>query len=104
LIEAEVLLTTHKLPAPLENILNANLHMGNNVRAALLFGDIALLGYDLAWVEGLLALHGQAGGHLTAYLQAYLKAVQEQMGDVGKPVADWLAGALVQKAHGTRNG
>ena len=104
LVEAEVLLTTRKLPAPMGNLIEANRHMGNNISAALLFGDIALLGYDLAWVEGLLSLRGQTAGHLNTYLHAYLKAVQEQMGDAGKPILDWLGSVLSQKGEAARNG
>jgi hypothetical protein len=98
-VEAEVFLNTRKLPAPMASVLEANRHMGNNIDAALLFGDISLLGYDLAWVEGLLSRRTLKAGLLSSYLHAYLKATQQQMGDAGRAVIDWLGGVLSQNTE-----
>lgn len=103
-VEAEVLISTRKLPAPTASVLEANRHMGNDIIAALLFGDISLLGYDLAWVEGLLSRRGQKAGILSSYLHAYLKATQQRMGDAGKPIIDWLGCVLSQDRETARNG
>jgi methanogenic corrinoid protein MtbC1 len=68
----------------------ANEFLAQDISAALSLGDISLLGLNLKWAEGLLLNRGLSRDLFQDYLSAYREAVEEYLGEVGKPIAKWL--------------
>ncbi|HSH01699.1 MAG TPA: MerR family transcriptional regulator [Anaerolineae bacterium] len=71
---------------------NANLHLAQNVLAALKFGNIEFVGPEIEWVRGLTINYQIPIVLLTHYLQAYKQAAVDVLGDeVGADIViDWL--------------
>lgn len=87
LVPAEVVAPTH--------LYEANRNLSRSIMATLALGDMALLGHDLAWIEGLLANYefGMTTAMMRHYLGAYGQAARETLGSGGQIVTDWLAKA-----------
>jgi methanogenic corrinoid protein MtbC1 len=68
----------------------ANRELGLNIGAALALGDMAFLGTDIEWVEGLIKNYRMPAESLDAYLRAYYGVAQEQLDERGEPVLAWL--------------
>lgn len=64
------------------------------IRAALILGDMNLLGGDVAWVEGLVNNRNLKSELLRQYLQAFSRAVARQLGETGRPILDWFQKTL----------
>jgi methanogenic corrinoid protein MtbC1 len=93
-----------EIAAPMEMphayIVEANLNMSRNVEAALVFGDIGLLGPGIEWVAGLLENFGlperleqyeTSVEMLRDYLGAYREAFSAEVGAaLSEPVIEWL--------------
>lgn len=69
----------------------ANRHLGDGIRAALAFGDMSLVEYELDWVRQLLANHGFSAEAVTHYLGIYEQTAREHLDADCKPILDWLA-------------
>ncbi len=69
--------------------------MGQNIAAALAFGDLDLLTANLTWVEGLLVNHHipMSQHLLNEFIQAYHDAARDVLDERGQILVDWLAGA-----------
>ena len=90
-IEASVL-NTVTLEVRQHNYLDvATANLTREIEAALILGDMAFIGSDLAWIEGLLAHHRIPPDVLHRFLNAYRQTVESHMGSVGAPIAAWLA-------------
>lgn len=75
----------------------ANLHLAQNIRAALMFGDLDLVDPEITWVNHLLANTGRIPeAHLTHYLSVYYQVAQEHLEPDCRPVIEWLAGITAQ--------
>lgn len=96
LIEADVLKATQSMPVPQHKVTDANANLAMNITAALRLGNVAFLGHDMGWLEGLLPHHGLPPGHFQRYLGAYQKACVKRLDDRAKPVKDWLASMLAK--------
>lgn len=69
----------------------ANRHLGDGIRAALAFGDMSLIAYELDWIRQLLANHDFPTDPLTHYLQTYQQVAREHLDPDCQPILDWLA-------------
>jgi hypothetical protein len=78
----------------------ANHFLGQGITAALSLGDIAYLGEDLRWVDTLLANHGANHGALVWYLQAYLRAVRDNLDARAEPILSWLERTTAEAVGG----
>lgn len=72
-------------------VAEANGHLEHNLRAALYFGDMALLTQEIFWLEGLLAYHQVPVNLLYRYLNAYYRTARVYLGDECRPIINWLA-------------
>jgi hypothetical protein len=89
-IEARVWEAIQKVPIQRENLAVANLNLGRNIAAALTLGNVAFLGADLSWVEGLLANYHIPPELLGVYLSTYHEAAARILDERGKLLLDWL--------------
>lgn len=71
-------------------LLDANNNLGNNIVAALRLGDMAFLGTNISWLEGLLDNYQHPPEHLSQYLLAYHEAATAQLDERGEPIIAWL--------------
>jgi DNA-binding transcriptional MerR regulator len=98
LIEAHVwqLLKTEDMPH--SRLANANSEFARNIIAALMLGDIAFLGTNILWVEGLFINHQLPTEQFYRYLSAYSQAVQAHLDERGQIIRDWLAQLALESA------
>jgi DNA-binding transcriptional MerR regulator len=69
----------------------ANLHLGQNIIAALKLGNIGFLDKDMNWLQTLLVNHQIPAGVLSHYLHVYHDASAVYMNGRGQLILDWLA-------------
>lgn len=69
-----------------------NRELGRNISAALTLGDLAYLGSDLRWVEGLMENRQMPVPLLKEYLRAYRNAARKHLDERGQPLLSWLEG------------
>lgn len=70
-----------------------NRHLGNDIRAALAFGDMNLVDHNINWVRELLTNHQVPHSKelLTRYLEVYSQIAEEELGEAGELLIEWLA-------------
>lgn len=90
-IEGQVWDQLKEFGIPHASLETANHFLGQGVAAALTLGDLAFMGNDLEWINGLLQNYGSNHGFLQRYLHAYRDAAQDQLNARGAPIIDWLA-------------
>ncbi|MCJ7511363.1 MAG: MerR family transcriptional regulator [Anaerolineales bacterium] len=78
-----------RIPPEIQAEVNAN--FSAEIHAALVLGDMNLLGSDIAWVEGLINNRGFEPDLLRPYLQIYSRAVARKMGESGRPILEWFS-------------
>jgi methylmalonyl-CoA mutase cobalamin-binding subunit len=93
-IEARVIEKLRKLNLANEAILLVNEQFAEGLLAALALGDLAFLEGDLEWVSDLLAERKISAEKLRFYLDAYRKAVDEEMGAASARISDWIGSIL----------
>ncbi len=71
---------------------NANRELGQNIIAALIFGDMHLIQANLDWIQGLLVNYHfrMPENVLKQYINSYRKAAREALDDRGSIILDWL--------------
>jgi methanogenic corrinoid protein MtbC1 len=89
LIEGDVLTTLGEGIVE-EHLMTANLHMAQDIDAALSLGDMGLMGSEIEWLEGLLDNHQMPREQLERYLAAYRQAAHRNLDETGRPVTEWL--------------
>jgi hypothetical protein len=72
----------------------ANQSMALNISAALALGDMAYLGREIEWVEGLLFNRQLPPELLGHYLRAYHQALLAHLDERGEPIMTWLGELL----------
>ncbi|UCC61973.1 MAG: MerR family transcriptional regulator [Anaerolineae bacterium] len=72
----------------------ANQSLSRNISAALALGDMAYLGCEIEWVEGLLFNYQLPTELLGHYLKAYHQALTTHLDERGKPIITWLGELL----------
>lgn len=97
LVEAQTWqeLAQEKIPPAL--LTRANHAMADNISAALKLGDITLVAEDISWLEGLLFNYRVAPGLLRHYLQAYRRALQNNLNERGEIVVAWMSRLLAEE-------
>ncbi|MFZ0545315.1 MAG: B12-binding domain-containing protein [Candidatus Promineifilaceae bacterium] len=91
LIESTVWQHLEESDMPYAHVVNANLHLAQNIVAALKLGDMNFLGSEITWVQGLMDNYGIDATYLPLYLAAYYDAASQHLESRGKPVVEWLA-------------
>jgi DNA-binding transcriptional MerR regulator len=71
----------------------ADVHLADDIAAALAFGDMGLVQADLAWTETLLRNRRLPTEMLYRYLRAYRQAASAHLDERGAPILEWLARA-----------
>lgn len=97
-VEAYVWQTLKTDSISYEHLAIANLHLSRDIVAALTLGDMDFLEPEIAWVEDMMGNYDLEPALLYRYLQAYHAAVETQLDERGRPIADWLA--RVEQNHG----
>ena len=71
--------------------LSTGIHfLGDNITAALQFGDMDLVTGEMDWLKALLQAHQRTPQELTHFMKAYSKAVDQQINGQGDPIKAWL--------------
>ncbi|GAB4498392.1 MAG: hypothetical protein OHK003_10390 [Anaerolineales bacterium] len=65
-------------------------HLGNNVSAALQFGDMEHLSEEMEWLKVLLHTHNRPRQELANFMEAYSHAVDSHINGQGDPIKKWL--------------
>lgn len=79
-------------------IKNANSDLGQNITAALTFGEMNFLSANLEWIEGLLVNYHfrMPKRQLREYVRTYYEAVEATLDDRGDLIKDWFK-QLIEK-------
>ena len=89
-IEAEIWQLIGDSLIPAKHFSLANMHLSENIMAALQLGDMAYLVTETDWVYQLLANHDLPQNWLQHYLNAYYKTADKHLNDAGRPIINWL--------------
>ncbi len=89
-IEAEIWQLIGDSLIPSKHFSLANMHLSENIMAALQLGDMAYLETETDWVYQLLANHDLPQNWLQHYLTAYYKTADKHLNDAGRPITNWL--------------
>jgi len=91
----EIELTLKSLINPLavssENFQTGMQFLGDNIAAALQFGDMNQVSDEMNWVKFLLHAYQRPDEELIAFMDAYATAVNKHINGSGKPIYEWLA-------------
>jgi DNA-binding transcriptional MerR regulator len=99
LVEANVAHSQSENSAAQRYITIANQFMGDNLSAALKFGNLSLLDSEIHWIEGLLGNVAIGSQELHAYLSHYHNAVSAELGQDGALIANWLSNTLANRKN-----
>jgi DNA-binding transcriptional MerR regulator/methylmalonyl-CoA mutase cobalamin-binding subunit len=72
------------------HLATATMSLSRDIEAALVLGDMAYLGNEIQWVDGLLVNHEIPRQVLRNYLSVYRQAALEYLDERGAPVLAWL--------------
>ncbi len=71
--------------------LNTGIHfLGDNIIAALQFGDMELVTREVDWLKTLLQAHERPPQELAYFMETYSQAVDQQINGQGEPIKTWL--------------
>jgi len=65
-------------------------HLGNNIAAALQFGDMEHLSEEMEWLKVLLNSYNRPRQELVAFMEGYSHAVDAHINGQGEPIKKWL--------------
>ncbi|MBK9781082.1 MAG: MerR family transcriptional regulator [Anaerolineales bacterium] len=65
-------------------------HLGNNVSAALQFGDMEHLSEEMEWLKMLLNAYNRPRKELAAFMESYSHAIDTHINGQGDPIKKWL--------------
>jgi hypothetical protein len=91
LVETHVLQAAEAMDVPHNWVTYANQQLALNIVAALKLGDIAFVGTDITWIEGLMANYRLPTAMLHHYLSGYHQAAQTHLDERGSLIVGWLA-------------
>ena len=89
-IDAQLLAEIPPNAIPAEQLRSGIDNLGQAIADGLSLGDLDLVATELAWVKGLIAHAKVPAERLTAFLRAYARALEDQIGSEGRPVVAWL--------------
>jgi DNA-binding transcriptional MerR regulator len=75
-----------------QHLADANLHLSEDVIAALQLGDIHFLSPNMKWVRGLIKNYGIPVDSLDQYIGTYIQAMEQVMGEDANVVNEYLKG------------
>jgi hypothetical protein len=90
LIEAQLLSQIPESVVPAAQLHNGLDNLGQAILDGLTLGDLDFVAPELSWVEGLMVHARVPTERLTAFLDAYARAVADHLGPPGTPVVEWL--------------
>lgn len=90
-LEAGVWQTVKTNGISYEHLATANMHLANDIVAALKLGDMDFLRPELVWVKELMQNYDMDPELLYRYLHAYRRVARTHLDDRGRPIIDWLA-------------
>ena len=93
-IDAQLLRELPPAAMPPEQLETAIAYLGQAIADGLALGDLSLVTFDLAWVQGLLVHARIPPQQLTEFLSAYRLSLAENLGPQGRPIVDWLAASI----------
>ena len=99
-IESTVLTKMRGEDLPHTHLTIANTNMSQNIIAALILGEITVLGYDIQWIKDLLRNHGIPEENLNPYISAYAEAVSKDLDHDGELISEYLF-SLIQNQNNT---
>jgi DNA-binding transcriptional MerR regulator len=73
-----------------QHLVDANLHLTEDVIAALQLGDLQFLAQNMEWVKGLIKNYGIPVASFDRYIAAYQQAIRDVLGDDGLVVIDYF--------------
>jgi DNA-binding transcriptional MerR regulator len=73
-----------------QHLADANLHLTEDVIAALQLGDLRFLTQNMKWVKGLVKNYGISVDSLDRYVENFQEAVRDVMGEEAKVVLDYF--------------
>lgn len=76
------------------HLTTANMHITQDILAALRLGDLNLLKVDLDWVGGLLGNYSIPSAVLDSYITAYMATLDAEAGKPASPVIDYFKSIL----------
>lgn len=91
LVEMQVADTLKKEEKSFPNLSDVNRFFSSDLISALEFGSLDLMRINLDWVTELMVVRGIEKNSLYHYLHAYQHAIEDVLGEIGKPITDWLA-------------
>jgi len=89
-IDAQLIAEIPANAIPDEQLRSGIDNLGQAIADGLSLGDLDLVAPELTWVEGLIAHAKVPAERLTAFLRAYARALEDQIGSEGRPVVAWL--------------
>lgn len=73
-----------------EELINGITFLGDNISAALQFGDMEHASPEVDWLKILLKTHSYSHKELSDFMKKYAFAVNEHINEQGKPIKNWL--------------
>ncbi len=89
-IEAGVWQRLGQMGFDAQHMTTANLHLSQDIEAALALGDMDYLGPEIEWINTYLTHQNMPPQALQVYLVAYRDAVEAELNGAGKPILKWL--------------
>lgn len=100
MVEARTWQLLRESPIPQQDLKEANESMTRNITSALRLGDLAYIGANLEWIEGMMINYDLPFEHMQRFLEAYHQAAVDTLdAPEGKLIIDWLA-TVVNLAEG----
>ena len=65
-------------------------HLGNNIAAALQFGDMEHLSEEMEWLKVLLNSYNRPRQEMVAFMEGYSHAIDAHINGQGEPIKKWL--------------
>ncbi|MBL8062637.1 MAG: MerR family transcriptional regulator [Anaerolineales bacterium] len=89
-IESTLKMNLEPLSISPEEINTSIQYLGDNVSAALQFGDMEHLSEEIEWLKMLLQAYNRPRQELAAFMESYSQAVDTHINGQGDPIKQWL--------------
>lgn len=100
MVEARTWQLLQGAPIAQKDLKEANESMTRNISSALRLGDLAYIGANLEWIEGMMINYEMPFEHMRRFLEAYHQAAADTLTTPeGQIIVDWLA-SIVDIAEG----
>ena len=89
-IEAAIKELIPPIPVSTEDLNTGINFLGDNIIAALQFGDMEYVTREMEWLKVMLQSHQKPPEELAYFMESYSQAVDKHINDSGKPIKVWL--------------